>query len=113
LMDSQYKVGEPYTTDLGGCARCEGDGHPGIVFTPLTHFISFEDGFVATHWAPCPTNGQPILIGDGEFKGQPVRPAAWRLLELLEGEPSSLVPEHILEAAVALRRAFDDFQEVS
>ena len=30
---------------------------------PLTYPIAFGDPFrsIATHWAPCPTNGEPIL----------------------------------------------------
>ena len=55
------------TIDLGGCARCEGEGHPKLVFTELTHpqRILNEHGDVLhsfTHWAPCPTNGQPIML---------------------------------------------------
>lgn len=45
------------TFDLVGCARCDGDGHPGLTFTKLTHpCLDF------THWAPCPTNGEPIML---------------------------------------------------
>jgi hypothetical protein len=61
--------------------RCHGDGHEGIVFKPLTYPVhhgavqGIETGIVYTHWAPCPTNGEPILLrsvpreearGDGE-----------------------------------------------
>lgn len=51
------------TFDQVGCARCHGDGHPGITFKRLTH--AFEPDGVEeayTHWAPCPTNGEPIML---------------------------------------------------
>lgn len=56
------------TLDLNGCARCNGDGHPGITFQPLTHPVEIG-GHMLTHWAPCPTNGEPILM---EIRPQPV-----------------------------------------
>lgn len=43
--------------DMKGCARCEGEGHPQIRFKKLTHPVGD-----LTHWAPCPTNGEPILL---------------------------------------------------
>lgn len=45
------------------CARCGGD-HVLILAMPLTRpFAPEEAGGVAwTHWAPCPTNGEPILV---------------------------------------------------
>jgi hypothetical protein len=53
--------------DLRGCARCHGDGHKQLVFRPLTHPVEMGDGtmthWAMTHWAPCPTNGEPILMG--------------------------------------------------
>lgn len=49
--------------DITGCARCHGDGHEQITFTPLTHPYVEDSGLVMTHWAPCPTNGEPILLG--------------------------------------------------
>jgi hypothetical protein len=51
----------PMTVDLNGCARCAGDGHPRLEFTPLTHPLEVG-GVTLTHWAPCPTNGEPILM---------------------------------------------------
>lgn len=56
----------PITVDLTGCARCHGEGHPQITFQPLTHPFTAEPGVAAytfTHWAPCPANGEPILLG--------------------------------------------------
>lgn len=53
------------TIDLQGCARCEGDGHPQITFEKLAHPFVENDGTELTHWAPCPTNGEPILMRTG------------------------------------------------
>lgn len=50
-------------TSIKGCARCHGDGHDGLIFEPLTYPLEMEDGEPAlTHWCPCPSNGQPILL---------------------------------------------------
>ena len=38
------------------CPRCDGD-HPGLTFHPLK-----VDADVATHWAMCPTNAEPIFM---------------------------------------------------
>lgn len=57
--------------DLNGCARCHGDGHPGLLFQPLIYPVGCSCGHcpagelcddILTHWAPCPTNGEPILM---------------------------------------------------
>ena len=48
---------------LNGCARCHGDGHDDLTFLPLTHVVECDCGETFTHWAPCPTNGEPILLG--------------------------------------------------
>lgn len=46
-----------------GCARCYGDGHTDLFFRELTHPVQIGDGLGSlTHWAPCPTNGEPILL---------------------------------------------------
>ena len=48
--------------DLSGCVRCGGD-HPGsIFFSPL---LRAEEG-ESSHWAPCPANGEPLLLGKVE-----------------------------------------------
>lgn len=54
----------PITTDLVGCARCHGDGHKALTFQPLTYPLrpDREHEPPLTHWAPCPTNGEPILM---------------------------------------------------
>lgn len=49
------------TVDLQGCARCDGPGHPGITFRKLTRAIDTGEARFS-HWAPCPTNGEPILM---------------------------------------------------
>lgn len=52
-----------YMVNLTGCARCLGGGHPQLAFAPLTHPMAAEDGSEPfTHWAPCPANGEPILL---------------------------------------------------
>lgn len=53
---------EPITTSLTGCARCHGEGHADLAFEPLEHPIEHEGVVIGTHWAACPTNGQPILM---------------------------------------------------
>jgi hypothetical protein len=58
-------VGEPRTQDQKGCARCGADKHLQLTYLPFTHHIDVGDGFIATHWAPCPTNGEPILLCQG------------------------------------------------
>lgn len=60
-------MAEDLTIDMKGCARCHGPGHDGIVFKPLDYPVPVWVGerlihVNATHWAPCPTNGQPILL---------------------------------------------------
>lgn len=61
---------EPVTINQVGCARCHGDGHPGITFQPLTHPLVLGL-YEFTHWAPCPTNGEPILLWQGEPEDAP------------------------------------------
>lgn len=70
-MTSQYEPGtppsegEPFTIDLNGCARCDGDGHEQLLFLPLTYPLEVSLGEVTvtmTHWAPCPENGEPIML---------------------------------------------------
>lgn len=63
-------MAEAFTMDLVGCARCHGDGHPGLRFEPLTFPVEMglPGAAVMTHWAPCPTNGEPILFGTTKGK---------------------------------------------
>jgi hypothetical protein len=55
---------DAYTNDVRNCARCGGD-HDGVVFEPLTRPVARggdrEDSLLYTHWAACPTNGEPII----------------------------------------------------
>ena len=53
---------EEITTDVNGCARCHGEGHKNLTFQPFTHPIETGDEIIATHWTPCPTTGEPILL---------------------------------------------------
>lgn len=46
---------------LEGCARCEGDGHSNITFRRFRLPIVAGE-YVFTHWSPCPTTGEPILL---------------------------------------------------
>lgn len=58
-------MSDEITIDQRGCARCDGDGHPGITFKRLTRPIELEPGvkaYTLTHWAMCPTTGEPILM---------------------------------------------------
>lgn len=48
--------------DQKGCARCDGEGHRGMVFKRLTHPVERNGEITYTHWAPCPANGEPILL---------------------------------------------------
>jgi hypothetical protein len=59
------KIGKTFTSSIRGCARCDGDGHEDLEWKPFTYPIEYgdPDGFVATHWCLCPTNGEPITMG--------------------------------------------------
>lgn len=50
---------------LRGCARC-GEDHFAIEFEelirPVMDDVEGSPFMVASYWAPCPTNGQPILL---------------------------------------------------
>lgn len=47
---------------IRGCARCDGEGHDDLLFFRLTHPVERDGEVLFTHWAPCPTNGEPILM---------------------------------------------------
>ena len=66
-LDNQLEVfGKTFNALTLGCARCHGAGHEDVWWQTLTHTVEFEYGSHAkvafTHWAPCPTNGEPILM---------------------------------------------------
>lgn len=47
---------------LKACARCHGP-HDRIVFKPFTHEVPADDDKPSwTHWATCPTTGEPVLL---------------------------------------------------
>lgn len=50
-------------TNIDGCNRCGGN-HDEVEASKLDHPFSPPEagGITWTHWAPCPTNGQPILF---------------------------------------------------
>ena len=50
------------TIDVKGCARCHGLEHSALTFSSFTHPVQDLDGTTWTHWALCPTNGEPILL---------------------------------------------------
>jgi hypothetical protein len=68
---------DSYTTSIKGCARCHGDGHEDLTFEPLTHPMPLPGDFPPlTHWATCPTTGEPILSMQVErATGQALREA--------------------------------------
>jgi len=61
-METPSSQRGPFTSSIRGCARCDGDGHEDVLWQPLTFPIEDTDGTSWTHWAPCPTNGEPILM---------------------------------------------------
>jgi hypothetical protein len=59
-----------FTQDQVGCARCHGEGHKDLVYKPFTHTTTIHipveskmRPFLMTHWATCPTTGEPIFFG--------------------------------------------------
>lgn len=46
------------------CARC-GDDHLAVVFQKMQQPM-VDEHWTMTHWAACPTNGDPILWGTTE-----------------------------------------------
>jgi hypothetical protein len=64
---------------LRGCARCGGAHVDTIEWRLLTRPIIDGDGTTWTHWCPCPTNGEPILMRKaptvtGSTPGTPANP---------------------------------------
>lgn len=54
--------GEIFIEHQTGCARCDADGHDDLTFKPLTNSVLLYAAYEATHWCPCPANGEPILM---------------------------------------------------
>lgn len=54
---------EGHALKLNGCARCGDDHTRPIFFAKMTHPVRCPHGeVIATHWAKCPTNNEPILM---------------------------------------------------
>jgi hypothetical protein len=64
---------ETMTIDLNGCARCHGEGHPGLEFRKFTHPGDTGRGIIFTHWALCPTNGEPIFYAAVTIMPEPLK----------------------------------------
>lgn len=50
--------------DIVGCARCRADGHKQLEFHRFTRPVEVAGSGESpyTHWAICPTTGEPILL---------------------------------------------------
>jgi hypothetical protein len=77
--DSVATMNEPASPreikNIHNCSRCGGDHGP-VVARPLTIPFAPEEacGLEWTHWFPCPTNGEPVLMMfEAELDG-PVSP---------------------------------------
>jgi hypothetical protein len=51
-------------TPLRGCTRCGAD-HDSVSFVLLEQPVTNEVAVLFTHWAPCPTTGEPLLLLSG------------------------------------------------
>lgn len=47
---------------IKGCARCRGEGHKALIFREFKYPAGQDSGPPLTHWALCPTTGEPILM---------------------------------------------------
>lgn len=61
-LPHEYTADGDFISDLTGCARCHGEGHKDVHWRKLTFPYVEDSGTAMTHWAPCPTNGEPILM---------------------------------------------------
>ncbi len=52
------KTPETHAIDVVNCARCE-ENHTNLSFS---RFTNAPKKSLYTHWALCPTNGEPILM---------------------------------------------------
>lgn len=60
-LDDPRRQADEFTIDIQGCARCDGEGHLGLTFHRLRHPVELQ-GCALTHWATCPTTGEPIML---------------------------------------------------
>jgi hypothetical protein len=58
---SEFPVFDAICTPVARCSRC-GDDHEQVTFQPMARPVERDDEVIATHWAPCPGNGDPILL---------------------------------------------------
>jgi len=60
--DLLLAIGDRYMAiDVRRCVRC-GLDHPGLGFHKLLQPSIHQDGTAWTHWAWCPTTGEPIML---------------------------------------------------
>lgn len=60
--ECRAKTEAPRIPLIQNCARCKGT-HTDVALTRFTHLPEDDAGNVLYHaWAPCPTNGEPILV---------------------------------------------------
>lgn len=59
VLNPDTKLPAEFNVNLTGCARCGGD-HSVLVFRRLARGQTGVEHY--THWARCPTNGEPILM---------------------------------------------------
>jgi hypothetical protein len=50
------------TINVRSCARCGGD-HEAVTFKKMDGPVIDDEKIIGTHWAACPKNGDPILLG--------------------------------------------------
>lgn len=48
-------------TNITNCARC-GGSHAQLDLQPLTQPVLYQGLPIATHFAPCPINHEPVLV---------------------------------------------------
>lgn len=77
--------------DQVGCARCGADAHHGITYKRLTRPVELA-GETLTHWAWCPSTGEPILLLIVDTPGDRRVPAD---LDRLLGGPDPLEDEDV------------------
>jgi hypothetical protein len=55
-------MSETIVESIRGCARCHGDGHENLEFKELAYPVEISNYPPITHWAMCPTSGEPIMM---------------------------------------------------
>lgn len=68
LFTKNISLEYKHVTKIINCARC-GLDHINLDFEKLNSPVYDDDNQIMyTHWCPCPTNGQPILMVEVETK---------------------------------------------